>query len=242
MNSSQPGQDMPAEAPASASVPVGAPELEGIAFAGQTLGPLFRFDPKLESAAIAPTYRALAGMDARDVASEWPFVEEGQAFGALTLMQEGLAGECGAGDAWECDDELAWEYRRLFVGPGPKAAPPWGSVYTDKDAVMFGGTWIALREFLRANGIVVGDGSGKMPEDHIGLMLELMAYLASERPELLPDYLRLHLLTWAPHFLDTMERESRHPFFTGLAQLTRASLQGIQAQMGLSVEVPRFFR
>ena len=36
------------------------------------------------------------------------------------------------------DEDLYWEYRRLFVGPQAKVAPPWGSVYLDKDQVIFG--------------------------------------------------------------------------------------------------------
>ena len=67
------------------------------------------------------------------------------------------------------------EYRRLFVGPAPKPAPPWGSVYTDRECVVFGESTLALRAWMRAQGIarLVDD---KTPEDHIGLMLVLMAW------------------------------------------------------------------
>ena len=44
----------------------------------------------------------------------------------------------------------------------------------------------------------------KTPEDHIGLMLVLMAWIARNRPEALDDFLRLHLLPWSSHFLDEL--------------------------------------
>ena len=46
-----------------------------------------------------------------------------------------------------------WEYRRLFVGPGHLPAPPWGSVYTDRECVIFGeATLIGIQ---RERGLVV---------------------------------------------------------------------------------------
>lgn len=209
--------------------------LQGVAFVGRSLGPFFRCDPKRNQDAVGPSYEAIMQLDARAAAAEWPFAEEPEAYRALCLMQEGLEDDLD-------EDALTWEYRRLFVGPGHKAAAPWGSVYTDKDGVMFGASWVALRAWMRSNGLTVESQAPNEPEDHIGLMLELMAYLAQHRPDVLPEYLRLHLLTWAGHYLDLVEREARHPFFEGLAQLTHASLDGIQQELGLHVDYPRFYR
>ena len=173
--------------------------------------------------------------------------------GARTADAEGAAGSAdadagaanGAGAAGDArgviDDDLIWEYRRLFVGPGHLAAPPWGSVYTDRECVIFGLTTLELRRWMRENRIKVAEDKGE-PEDHIGTMLSLMAWIAEQRPELLPEYLRDHLLTWAPHYLDVLERETAHPFFRGLAQLTRESIAGLQEALALQVAVPRFYR
>ena len=209
--------------------------MTSIAFVGRSLGPFFRYDPKREMDVIGPSYDAIATMNAQVAAAEWPFVPDSEAFGALCLMQEGLEDDLD-------ENAIIWEYRRLFVGPTRKAAPPWGSVYTDKDCVMFGASWVALREWMRASGIAVEDGQSREPEDHIGLMLEMMAWLADNRPELVADYLRLHLLPWAGHFLDGMYEAAQHPFFEGLARLTKASLEGIQRELELDVETPRFYR
>lgn len=82
----------------------------------------------------------------------------------------------------------------------------------------------------------------RTPEDHIGLMLALLSFLAAERPELVDDYLRDHLLTWAPHYLEALEEAAEQPFYVGLARLTRLTLVGLQRERGLTVELPRFYR
>lgn len=210
----------------------GSDVLEGIAFVGETLGPFFLQDPKTGEAGAA--FQALAALDVDAAAAEWPFAGEAEARVCLALMKEGLAHGIE-------DDDLVWEYRRLFVGPAPKPAPPWGSVYTDRECVVFGESTLALRAWMRAQGIarLVDD---KTPEDHIGLMLMLMAWIARNQPADLDDYLRLHLLPWSSHFLDELAEAAKQPFYEGLARLAKASLEGIQSERALDVAYPRFYR
>lgn len=210
----------------------GSDVLEGIAFVGETLGPFFLQDPKTGEAGAA--FQALAALDVDAAAAEWPFADEAEARACLALMKEGLAHGIE-------DDDLVWEYRRLFVGPAPKPSPPWGSVYTDRECVVFGESTLALRAWMRAQGIarLVDD---KTPEDHIGLMLVLMAWIARNQPADLDDYLRLHLLPWSSHFLDELAEAAKQPFYEGLARLAKASLEGIQSERALDVAYPRFYR
>ena len=116
------------------------------------------------------------------------------------------------------DDALVWEYRRLF-----------------------GESTLALRDWMRGRGIARTTDE-RTPEDHIGLMLALMAWVARNQPAALDDYLSLHLLTWSSHFLGRLEDVAEHPFYRGLARLTRASLEGIQRDRGLTVVYPKFYR
>lgn len=211
-----------------------AQALEAAAFLGETLGPLFLYEPGSPEA--APLYEELRVLDVAAAAAEWPLAPAGDAARALGSISEGLA---AAGS--DADDGLLWEYRRLFVGPAAKAAPPWGSVYTDRECVIFGEATLRLRAWLRRADIQM-PGEGKEPEDHIGLMLLLMAWIARHRPELFDEYLSDHLLTWAPHFLEIVQAQSGHPFFQGLALLTSSSLQGLQESLGLTVVTPRFYR
>ncbi len=205
--------------------------METVAFVGASLAPFFLNDPRTGDAADA--FAAMAELDVEAAAAEWPFVDEAAAAGALALMREGLA-------AGADNEELVWEYRRLFTGPGHLPAPPWGSVYTDRECVVFGEATLALRAWMRRVG-VARTTDERTPEDHIGLMLALLAYLAEERPELVDEYLRDHLLTWAPHYLEALEATAGHPFYEGLAMLTRSTLLGLQAARGLEVTLPRFY-
>ena len=215
-----------------ATVPLSEDVREAIAFVGETLGPFFLQDPAKGDA--GPAFEAMAALDAEAAAAEWPFADEGEAHAALRLMVDGLA-------AGAEDEALVWEYRRLFVGPAPKPAPPWGSVYTDRECVVFGASTLELRRWMRGRGIArqVDD---RTPEDHIGLMLALMAHLARNRPDDLDAFLQKHLLTWSSHFLDELAEAAAHPFYEGLARLTKASLEGIQDELALDVVYPRFYR
>lgn len=206
---------------------------EAVIFVGQTLGPLFLDDPRHEEQ-VVPAIKAFAALDVDAAAEEWPFVDADDARGALALMKEGA--QAGAQS-----DEVVWEYRRLFVGPAPKPAPPWGSVYTDRECVVFGGTCLELRQWMREVGIErLGDE--KDPEDHIGLMLLLVAWIAEHRSEVLEDCLRLHVLPWSSHLLEELEDAAEQPLYKGVARLARMSLEGMQEAFGIEVAYPRFYR
>ena len=82
----------------------------------------------------------------------------------------------------------------------------------------------------------------RTPEDHIGLMLALMSYLARNQPDDLDEFLQIHLLTWSSHFLDQLVEAADHPFYEGLARLAKASLEGIQQARDIDVTYPRFYR
>ena len=215
-----------------ATVPLSEDVRGAIAFVGETLGPFFLQDPVKGDA--GPAFEAMAALDAEAAAAEWPFADGDEAHAALRLMVDGLA-------AGAEDEALVWEYRRLFVGPAPKPAPPWGSVYTDRECVVFGASTLELRRWMRGRGIArLADD--RTPEDHIGLMLALMAWLSRNQPEDLGVYLQEHLLTWSSHFLEQLAEAAAHPFYEGLARLTKASLEGIQEELALDVVYPRFYR
>lgn len=205
--------------------------LETIAFVGTALAPFYLEDPLAEGG--TASIGAMAALDPAQAADAWPLAESEEARAALELMCAGAREDAGA---------LAQEYRRLFVGPTHKAAPPWGSVYTDRECVVFGASTLELREWMRARHLAAPNGT-HTPEDHVGLMLALMAQLARQsRSAELDELLCRHLLTWVPHFCNVLERQAALPLYRGLARLTRASLAGIQRARGLSVVTPRFYR
>ncbi|MBR2834396.1 MAG: Tat proofreading chaperone DmsD [Coriobacteriales bacterium] len=208
-------------------------ELAAVGFVGSALAPFFLEDPRTGSAGEA--YAAISAMNAQEAAEQWPFVESEEALKDIKLMQTGLA------DGGASGDPVTWEYRRLFIGPARKPCPPWGSVYMDHEMVVFGETTLELRSWMRQNHIR-RECDEKTPEDHIGLMLALMSFIAENRPELLDEFLQTYLFTWSTHYLDELEEFSEQSFFTGLARLTRATLEGIQKAFGIKVTYPKYYR
>lgn len=206
----------------------------GLSLIGSVLGSFFLNDPAHDASCLEPGFDALVSLDL-EAAAEWPFVAADQAQGALAQMRSGL-------EEGYANEALVWEYRRLFIGPAPKPAPPWGSVYTDKDRVVFGASTLELRAWMRKRGIAVAKTTSEEPEDHIGTMLVLLSWLSDERPDLVKEFLTDHLLTWSSHFLIELEKAAQHPFYEGLARLTRLSLEGIQEALDLHVEHSRYYR
>lgn len=137
--------------------------------------------------------------------------------------------------------DLAEQYQRLFIGPNELPAPPWGSVYLDPECVIFGNSLLALRDFLRQHQIAF-QAQQDEPEDHIGLMLMLAAYLAENRPHLVVEFLREHFLTWAAHFLEQLAQAENASFYQGLALLTEQTLQNWQRILHIDVSQVRFYR
>ena len=161
---------------------------------------------------------------------EWEIPLEEKACEKITaLIKQGLK------------QDLTEQYQNLFIGPNELVAPPWGSVYLDPECVIFGNSLLALRDFLKRHQIAF-QAQQDEPEDHIGLMLMLAAYLAETRPYLLVEFLSQHLLIWAPHFLNKLANVENHPFYQGLAQLTLITLDDWKQKLSLSVPDVRFYR
>lgn len=143
--------------------------------------------------------------------------------------------------ALQHNEESVWEYRRLFVGPAHKAAPPWGSVYTDYQEVMFGASTLELRAWMRACGITQ-TRHDNTPDDHIGLLIALLDSLLPERLDCALELLQLHLLPWCGHFFGILERETTHPLYRALARFCNAYLNNVWYITQLSVVIPHFYR
>ena len=214
-------------------------KLAGIAFIGNVLAPFYLEDPRTGSA--ADTFKAVAQLDVSAAAQDWPFVDEGAAAEQLGMMAAGLADSLTPAGEFEAAEEITWEYRRLFVGPQALPVPPFGSVYTDYECVIFGHTTAALREWNRKHG-VARHADMDEPDDQVGFMLYEMSWLAQNQPQDVAEFLQLHFLPWAGHLLGELADATENPFYKGLALLTHASLDGIQTALELEVVEPEFYR
>ena len=139
--------------------------MAAVAFIGASLAPFFLNDPRTGDAADA--FAALAELDAEAAAAEWPFVEEAEA--RASLAAHGAAVWLHGAD----DEELVWEYRRLFVGPAPICRRRPGARCTPTASA----SCSARPRSPCAPGCarigVARTTDERTPEDHIGLMLAL---------------------------------------------------------------------
>lgn len=194
--------------------------LSAVALSGRVLGALFYHAPN------HPDCASLLGMlSAPEWVKEWP-VQAAELAEIASLMAAGLA---------DSDTPVGEEYQRLFIGPYALPAPPWGSVYLDKENVLFGDSMLELRQWMRAQGFAPQTEQNE-PEDHFGLMLMLAAWLADQgqQPQL-DELLAWHLLPWADRYLNLFTENAANDFYRGLGLLAKMTLSGWQQGMLMPV-------
>ncbi|SKA29952.1 Tat proofreading chaperone DmsD [Consotaella salsifontis] len=197
-------------------VPLRDPANEEISACLAVLGALFRSSP--DDPSLAPVLALLADPD---FSREWPLGEPQ----ALASIQERMRQAGSTGEMKE-----AWQ--KLFIGPDHFDAPPWGSVYLDKESVLFGDSTMALRSFLAGRGIAVRKEVNE-PEDHIGLLLQLASGLAARGDEeALRELLAEHVLPWSGRYCQLLAANAGHPFYAGLADLAALSLAYLAEHLG----------
>lgn len=201
------------------------------------LAPLYLEDPALPQ--LRPLLESLAATDATALAAEWPLqrLENEE----LTTAFEQLC--TGAQFALHNPQQASRSFHHLFVGPCHLEAPPWGSVYTDHEKVKFGESCLELGLWMRRCGI------GRLadetePVDHIGRMLSLLSWIASQRHDLLEEFLSCHLLTWSHHYFERLvpvARSEGHPLYCAACTLADEALLSVQEELGLEIRYPRYF-
>lgn len=130
------------------------------------------------------------------------------------VLSELIASEDGLSAA---ADRLATEHSRAFLVGGPRAAPPYASVWLSPKALLWQEPARQMVGLLAETGLIV-DASTPEPPDHIGIQLNLLAVLlereakSAEVPIPAADFAREHLLNWMPAFADALAR-GHAPFF-----------------------------
>ncbi len=165
-----------------------------------------------------------------ELAAQWPLGDAAQVETVRRRMMEGLD-LGGLAEAWQ----------RLFIGPDPFAAPAWGSVYLDKESVLFGESLMALRGFLARRGITLDTGLNE-PEDHIGLLLQLASGFAAQGDDAgLGELLGDHVLPWSGRYLELLAAHAEQPFYAGLAELSALTLAALRERLGVTVVEKRLY-
>ncbi|QBH95836.1 Tat proofreading chaperone DmsD [Limnobaculum zhutongyuii] len=196
-------------------------DLDDVSLTGRMLGALLYYAPD------RPEVLSLLELLSNDNwQEEWPCGAMSEIRTAAALMNTGLE--------TAHRQTLDEAYQRLFIGPDALPAPPWGSVYLDRESVVFGNSTLDLRQWQASLGIEVQQQQ-REPEDHIGLLLMLAAWLAENQSEQLSILLSDHLLPWSGRFLTLLEERAEHPFYQGIARLTSTTLAHWQQRLNVPV-------
>ena len=146
-------------------------------------------------------------------------------------------------------EQLEYDFSILFEGQGEMPAPPWGSVYLDKENILMGDSTLQYREFLSTFGLV-NQSTIREPEDQFGLMLLAWVHLIEQQPVTkLPSgeaalvLLTEHLLPWAYRYLELVSSsQTEHQVYPLLAKITECYLQTLQTELGLFTQPRELFR
>ncbi|WP_392559903.1 TorD/DmsD family molecular chaperone [Orbus mooreae] len=133
------------------------------------------------------------------------------------------------------DPELPYQYSILFEGQGFMPAPPWGSVYLDKENLLMGESTHRYREFLQQQNIVMQTGINE-PEDQFGLMLMTLALIIeSAEFDAAKQLISQHIMPWAPRYLSLLKEYDGSPFYQALAIIVEQYLSTIVKTLDLTV-------
>ena len=136
-------------------------------------------------------------------------------------------------------DIVSLDFSRLFLGPYKMHAPPFGSVYLDRERQIMGESTLEVRNKYREAGLDISSDF-RNPPDHIAAELEFMYFLILKEIEAIRNsdiettlsfiekqraFLREHLGAWVFGFTDTIEEKAETEFYKNLARATKTFIE-----------------
>jgi TorA maturation chaperone TorD len=137
-------------------------------------------------------------------------------------------------------DAATAEFLRMFIGPFQPESTPYESWYLTGQ--LFQKPLVDVRGFMKELGLEREEQRFPEPEDVLAFELEIMNWLvtrqlAAQSPQKEAEwlqrqeqFLREHLLVWAPACTEDMERTKSALFYRGVAQLLRGFLAWERAE------------
>ncbi|UJF18419.1 molecular chaperone [Vibrio sp. SS-MA-C1-2] len=191
--------------------------MNNLALLPRALGVLYFYSPE------HPTFKDVTS-DLSFLSHRFAWQDSIMANTFVTQMQKSL------------DQLTRYEYSVLFEGQGEMLAPPWGSVYLNKDNIVMGDTTAEFIKFINKNRIEFNIHN--QPLDHFALMLWTLAALCEEEiddnQQAIIELLKEHLLPWGYRYLELLSNNPYSPFYAALAQYSQLCLNGLQQDFGIS--------
>jgi len=139
-------------------------------------------------------------------------------------------------------DAVEVDYVRLFIGSKKMFAPPWESVYLNKDHLLFQKETLQVRNWYRRFGLQV-EHLYNQPDDHLGIEFSFLAHLArlslqalemGDQPEFEKlrkaqrEFIRTHMDRWVPRWNEDVQANGHTLFYQGIAQLAHGVLETLK--------------
>lgn len=161
--------------------------------------------------------------------------------GVFSDLGSDLGGELREKSEVELREELAVEFTRLFLGPGPHISAH-ESVFVEADGGI-GGLWgektVEVKRFIEAAGLTYGSDYTGIP-DHISVELEFLQRLVACEAENWGEsdtgnalfclgvekrFIDEHLGRWVPAFCDKVAARAAMLFYREMAGVTKRFLE-----------------
>ncbi len=134
-------------------------------------------------------------------------------------------------------DALDQDFCLLFEGAGIMPAPPWGSVYLNRDNILFGESTANYYQFLQENSLELDTGMQE-PVDQFGLMLLAISQLLEVNTDesIVKTLIGIHLFPWCFRYLELLEQHAETKTYKQLARLTYAWCSDIKDTFAIETE------
>src|SRR5690606_19801455 len=161
-----------------------------------------------------------------------------------------LAALRAARDTGEDAETVRADHAALYGTLAVARVAPYESVHRGEEGLVFAEHTLQVRDAYRTLSLEA-PRLNREPDDHIGLELEFVARSclralgaldqgsprdAERYVRLGADFLRDHLLRWAPAMLDRVTQEARTRFMPGLARLTTGAIEEYARFTGVPTE------
>jgi len=140
------------------------------------------------------------------------------------------------------EEGLRADFQLLFEGCEIMPAPPWGSVYLDREQVIFGDSTLRLRQFLASHNMLLDTGM-REPEDQFGLTLLALANIIDQCDDvtIVTTLLADHLLPWAYHYLALVQKHGQTDVYKVLAEITEEWLTAVQSELKITPQTYKLY-
>lgn len=147
--------------------------------------------------------------------------------------------------------DMELEYNYVFENLDELKAPPYSSLYLDKDFELFSDECVWVRKFYQKSGLTY-ENVNKSPDDTVALEFAYIAFLffnitnndddtIHEHYENFNVFMRKHMLCWVPRMLELVQKHDRIGFYGNLAILCQDFVNQMQQMFELKAEERKLY-